>query len=352
MRVAVVALETSHHRDTAGRERLERVARTLADAGHDVTVYCSQWWRGGGDRRVREGVTYRAVTLAPARYSFYLRLVAALARDRPDVIHTHPTPPGAVTAAGVAGTLARAPLVVEWYGDEELPEGWAGDRAMTSPAQVVTPSELIRTEARERGADGDRTAVIPDAVDMDLVRATEPAGETDVVYARRLDERANLGSLFLGLAELRGRDWSATVIGDGPNRTDYERQAADLRIDDRVDFVGARDRTERVAIYRGAHVFVQTARRVPFATELLWAMAAGCVGVVEYQAESSAHELIETRDRSFRVTEPREIADAIVDSAGFERLAVDESLAGFDRGAVGERYLECYRRLIGDHGLV
>jgi glycosyltransferase involved in cell wall biosynthesis len=80
--------------------------------------------------------------------------------------------------------------------------------------------------------------------------------------------------MLLGLAELRGKDWSATVIGDGPERAAYEEQAADLRIDDRIDFVGACDRNERIAYYRGAHVFVQTAFRAQFATELLWALAA------------------------------------------------------------------------------
>ncbi|MFB6074033.1 MAG: glycosyltransferase family 4 protein [Haloarculaceae archaeon] len=352
MRVAVVALETSHYRDTAGRRRIERVARLLADAGHDVTVYCAQWWTGPGQTREVDGVTYHAVTLAPATPSFYLQLASTLTRHRPDVIHVHPSPVGVVLAARAAGTLARAPLVVEWYGDEELPDTWAADRAVRVPDRINTPSELIRTEIRERGADGDRTVVVPESIDMDLVRETDPGEATDVVYAHRLDESANVESLLLGLAELREKGWSATVVGDGPQRAAYERQAADLRIDDRVAFVGACDRAERVAIYRSAHAFVQTAYRVCFPTELLWALAAGCVGIVEYQAESSAHELIETRERSFRVTNPQQLADAIVDSGEFERLTVDESLAAYDHEAVRERYVECYEDLRAAYGLL
>jgi len=53
----------------------------------------------------------------------------------------------------------------------------------------------------------------------------EPGEAIDVIYARRLDEGANLESLLLGLAELRGRDWQANVIGDGPERETYERLA-------------------------------------------------------------------------------------------------------------------------------
>jgi len=161
---------------------------------------------------------------------------------------------------------------------------------------------MVRTSARERGATEHGTTVIPESIDMDLVRGADPAEKVDVAFAHSLDDSANLESLFLGLAELREKDWSVTIIGDGPNRSDYERQASDLRIDDRVEFVGACDRERRVEIYKGAHVFVQTAYREFFASELLWALACGCVGIVEYQARSSAHELIEHRERSFRVT--------------------------------------------------
>ncbi|WP_276271036.1 glycosyltransferase [Haloarcula litorea] len=351
MRVAVVAMETSHHRDTAGRTRIERVARDLAAAGHEVSVFCSQWWGGMNKRFEPENVTYRAVTVSPTLPSFLTRLPALLANYRPDVVHAVPTPPSAVLAANVGATLARAPLVVEWYGDESLPDSRAADWSLRAPDAFVAPSELVEATLWEAGASEDRTSVVPDSIEMDRVRETEPADEVDVVYAHPLDESANVESLFLGLAELRQKDWSATIIGDGPERDAYEQEAADLRIDDRVAFVGACDRDRRLSIYKGAHVFVQTAFREYFATELLWALACGCIGIVEYQAESSAHELVEQRDRAFRVTTPQEIADTIVESADLERRSVDESLAEFDRAAVRGQYESRYEDLVSDYGL-
>jgi glycosyltransferase involved in cell wall biosynthesis len=350
MRIAVVAMETSHYRETTGRERVERVATDLAEAGHDVSVFCSQWWGGYDSRFTPESVTYRAVTVSPTVPSFCTRLPALLARFRPDVVYAIPEPPAVVLAASAGGTLARAPLVVDWFGDESLPEGRATKSALKKPDCLVTPSELVRTTLRERGASDDRTTVLPESIDMDLVREVEPADTVDVVYAHPLDESANINALFLGLAELRQKDWSATVIGDGPEREAYEQEAADLRIDDRVEFVGACDREQRVSIYKGAHVFVQTAFREYFATDLLWAMACGCLGIVEYQAESSAHELIEQRDRAFRVTNPQEIAARIVDSADFERKHVDESWAEYDHEAVREEYEALFDRLVDEYG--
>jgi len=351
MRVAVVAMRTSHYRDTEGRRRLERVATELADAGHDVTVFCSQWWDGFDDEFAPEDVTYRAVTVSPTVPSFCARLPFILARYRPDVVHALPTPPSVVLAASTGASLARAPLVTEWYGDDDVPESVPASLSLRSPDRIVTPSELVRTRVRERGASADQTTVLPQSVDMDLVREVDPDDEIDVAYAHRLDGSANVESLLLGLAELRQRDWSATIVGDGPERDHYEQEAADLRIDDRVTFVGACDLDRRVSIYKGAHVFVQTAFRECFATDLLWAMACGCIGIVEYQADSSAHELVEQRDRAYRVTNPQEIADKIAESAAYDRWTVDESVAEYDHEAVRGRYEDLYEGLVEDHGL-
>ena len=74
-----------------------------------------------------------------------------------------------------------------------------------------------------------------------------------------------------------------------------------------------------------------------------WALACGCVGIVEYQTESSAHELIENYERSYRVTDPKGVADAIVDAGEFEQLTVDEFWRAFDHEDVIEDYLETYR---------
>jgi glycosyltransferase involved in cell wall biosynthesis len=353
MRVAFVALKTAHHEDSAGNARFQRLARHLAADGHDVTVFCSQWWEGEPDSFEVDDVQYQAVTLTPAVSSFCLRLPFALARYRPDIIHARPAPPQQVVAASAGGTLSRTPLAVEWFGDEGLDDGSRLSRAVArEPQIVITPSEMVRTTVRELGADDANTRIVPESIDFSLVESVDSAEEVDVAYAHPLDESANVESLFLGLAELRDRDWSATIIGDGPMRDDYERQAADLRIDDRVRFVGACDRERRLSIYRGAHAFVQTAYREYFPSELLWALACGCVGIVEYQAQSSAHELIENYNRSFRVTNPQQLADAIVDAGQYDRLAVDETWRGYDHDEVLADYLDTYDEMITQMGFL
>jgi glycosyltransferase involved in cell wall biosynthesis len=352
MRVALVTMETNRHVATTANRRFERLAYQLSQSGHEVTVFSTQWWEGDHASFEVNGIRYRRVTTDRSLLSFWLRLPYMLAKHNPDLIHTQPAPPQQVLAASFAGTLTRAPVVAEWFGEAELDDNSRLTRwAATKPDFVITPSEMVRTRVRELGAGDDRTLLIPESIDFSMVEDADPEEEIDVVYAHPLDESANIQSLLLGLAELRDRDWSATIIGDGPKRADYEQQAADLRIDDRINFAGACDRERRLSIYSGAHAFVQTAYREYFATELLWALASGCVGIVEYQAESSAHELIENYERSFRVTNPQQLADAIVDAGKFDRMTVDESWQGYDHDEVLQDYLDAYNRAVEEYGM-
>lgn len=414
MHVAIVVSETRDWRSLAPARETEltrRLAERQASAGHDVTVFCTQFWDGYEATLRRDGVTYRAVTVAPATASFTARLPVLLAAAQPDVVHAVPTPPSAVVAAKQGARLAGAPLVVGWEGHEQ-PAGRLLGRAARAPDRVVVPSGLVGTRARKAGTPERRVRTVTQPIDFERVETVAPTGDYDVVTATPLDEHANLDGLFLALAELRRRDWSALVVGDGraqraagsrpqsdggesrdtadsgtslgdgsegptpggaasgDGRTDdasedsttdaegdgggerdptpreaIDRQVADLRIDDRVTVVDDMGRDERLAHYRGAHVFVQTRARENFARELLWALACGCVGVVEYQADSSAHELLVDYDRGFRVTTPEEIEAAITDAGEMERRTVDRALARYDWSPTVERYVDQYREL-------
>jgi glycosyltransferase involved in cell wall biosynthesis len=353
MRVAFVSAETTRHRDTETNERFRIVVSLLASRGHDVHVFCAPFWPGERAALERDGVTYHGVSAGlEARRSFHLRLPAAIARARPDIVHASAQSPGQVLAAGLGASTARAPLVVEWYGEDGVGDGRLTRLAARRSDRLVTPSELVGTWVRERGVSGDVVDVVPNPIDLERIEAVSPGESVDVIYARRLDEDANLESLLLSLAELRRRDWRATVVGDGPEREAYERLASDLRIADRVTFAGELSLEARIAAYRGAHVFVQTAEHCVFPTELLRALAAGCVGIVEYHANSSAHELVEGFDRGFRTTSEEELTDAIRAAGELEHRTFEPAFADYDRDAVASRYLERYRSLRDEHGVL
>jgi len=331
--------------DPDERPRRQVLAERLGARGHHVRVFCRRFWAAelGGEVR-RAGVTYRGVTAGGER-SFAARLPLALTRFGPHVVHAGPTPPVAVLAADAGGH--GRPLVVEWSGDEAPDGSWTFRRSLRAPEAVVVPSGVVGTRIRELGVPDDLVRRVPRGIDARLVRETDPRDGADVVWGGPLDDAAGLDDLLLALAEHRDRAWSLLVVGDGPERSRFERQTRDLRIADRVRFAGDRSRRERVARYRDSHVAVHTRDGVPFATELLWALAAGCVGVVEYRGGSAAHELVEGRDRGLLATSPEELETALLAAADHERRDYDPGYEQFDHGAVLDRYLECYREASG-----
>lgn len=349
MRVAFVAEETAHRREADAAVRTRRLAELLAGRGHEVCVFCMQWWEGVPDAFEDSGVEYRAIAEDPEISSlrFATRLPAAVRRFSPDVIHGLHTNSTITYGTALAAVWSRSPFLLEWYdvGDETGGRSRWNRLAVRFPGRVVVPSEMVQTAVRELGRSADGIAVVPNAIDMDAIRAAETDPIADIVYSRRLDESANLESLLLALAELREMDWSAVIIGDGPARPDYEEQASDLRIDDRVTFVGDQPTDRRLSIFKGARVYVQTALRTPFATDLLRALACGCVGIAEYHAASSAHELVTTRSRGIVTTSEDELTAALRQSADYERREIDESFAEFDEDRIVDRYLDHYRAI-------
>ncbi|MCF2164113.1 glycosyltransferase [Halobacterium salinarum] len=345
MRVAFVSETTTHHEHGDDLDRLALLADCLLDRGHDVHVCCAQWWDGQPDVFDYDGVTYHAVTPDHGQRWFAPKAAGMVRTLGPDVVHATSRTPGHVYGARWGALLAGAPLVVDWYDTPEAHGGLTGRAygyAARKPAVVVTPSRTVKTAVREHGGRTDAIRVLPTGIDMDRIRHAVPGGGGDIVCSRRLDGDANVESLFLALAEFREYDWNCTIVGDGPARADYERQARDLRIADRVDFVGDCTVDERVEIFKNAHVYVHTAEKTPFAHDLLRALACGCVGIVEYHAESSAHELIETYPRGFRATSDEEITECLVQAGDLERKAVDESFAEHDHEQFLDTYLTAY----------
>ncbi|TQQ81662.1 glycosyltransferase [Halonotius roseus] len=356
MRVAFVSMHTHHTRDTPAIRRRTRLIRLLNQTEHAVVVLCSRWWDGDHPTFEHEGITYRAVDGECSPNHFIAKLPLALRRADPDVVHIPNTPARHARAANPVCRMLRIPMVVDWWavGDDDA----AGDcrRVASNADRIVAPSQTVETVVREYGGSEASISVIPEGIDFSLIESAPVNTEFDLVYSRHLDEHANVETFLLALAELRDREWSAAIIGNGAAAADIERTARDLRIRDRVSFLGELDDEQRVAVLKGAHVFAQTAEREPFATNLLWGLACGCVGIAEYQTDSAAHELIEQKSRlpdtrGELVSTPQEFADEIVAAGSLEHRTIDPAYERYDDSKILDRYLTCYRQAIDNYGL-
>ena len=355
MRVAFVSLYTLHTRDSFVTRRLARLSGLLAERDYEVHVLCGRWWDGPHPTFEQDGITYRAVDGDFSSRLFISKLPFALRKIDPDVVHVPNSPVGHARTAKAACKLLRTPLVVDWWADRPTESASDYRKLARGANALVVPSQTVKTTVREHGGSTDAISVIPPSIDYELVESADADDRVDYVYSRRLDGEANVETFLLALAELRDREWRAAVIGSGPALEDAKRTAKDLRIRDRIAFLGALTEAERVPIFKGAQVFAQTATDEPFATELLWGLACGCVGIAEYQVDSAAHELIEHKSRlpetrGSMVSTPQELADEIVAAENIDHRNLNSHYQQYDHDPITGQYMACYEQVVDDYG--
>ena len=326
----------------------EIVALNLA-AGMDRSRFsvcaCSLNGPGPIEERFRDAGV-ETFTLAPGGDGLAgrigpVRRLARLMKDRGvSVLHCHNTMP--LICGAFAGRLARTPTTVctrHALNPRRRP-GWpwrlerfAG--RFTACQIAVSPGVLERGLAMRR-MPRDRSCVIYNAIDTE--RFTPPASrperrETVFGCVARLSEEKRHCDLLLavGILRNRGRDVSFRLIGDGACRPDLERQAHELGIEDRVEFLGTRD--DVPALLRDLDVFVLPSRTEGLPLSVLEAMASG-LPVVATRV-GSLHEIVREGRTGLLVEamNPQALAAAL------ERLVLDRALR-LDMGREARRVAE------------
>jgi glycosyltransferase involved in cell wall biosynthesis len=285
--------------------RTRELARTLAAAGHQVTVYIRKH-RSGTQDMPRQRDAVRVVELGPHADNasdllggvpaFTAPLHDSWRKDRPDVIHAMRWTSG--LSALAASRDLRIPVVQTF-----ATLGVAERRHRVLPGTVTT--ERIRLEpAIGRSADavvagnsGDATdlarlgvprrsiKVIPCGVDTSRFVPEGPVADrnghprlmtvTDLFQTRALD------TLLRALA--RVPDAELVVVGGPPpdtlrGDTSYQELnalATSLDVSDRVQFTGHVDEDELPPLLRSADLYVSTTEYEPTGMTSLDAMACG-----------------------------------------------------------------------------
>ncbi|HEX4600760.1 MAG TPA: glycosyltransferase [Gemmatimonadales bacterium] len=247
---------------------VERLAQALVARGHALTVIAPADEGRGGEER-RHGIPVRRVRYAPARWErlayrgtmadaarsprgFALaaalvarqtQAIARLARDQPiDLLHAHWWVPG-----GLSAWLARHRYIVTLHGtDVALLEGFpparlVGRQVLRGAAVVTAVSSYVAERAaRATGLDATKIVIQPMPVDTRAFTRTS-AGGGGVVTVARLTRQKRIDLVLEALAQLcaAGRALPFTIVGDGPERGNLERRAAELGLARTTRFLGA-----------------------------------------------------------------------------------------------------------------
>lgn len=318
--------------------RVYEVSRRLAARGHDVHVFCMQYWDGGALLDL-EGVKLHGVcpaipihtgerrSITEALY-FSAHLFRYLSRLpwRVDVLEVQEFPYFPILAAKLSRwSKRRVPLVVTWhevwnsYWFTYL--GWkgifglaverlaaaVGDRTVAVSQPVAVALKGLNPLARP--------VVIPNGVDVEAIRGCEAHSQkTDVIFIGRLLPHKRVDLLLQSLAQLNknGSGVSCTIIGDGPSRQALGELSQALRLGDRVQWLPRLPQEDLYARLKASRVLALPSEREGFGLVVAEANAAGIPAVVVNHGMNAACSLVSPGENGFLCQPtPEDLAAAI-----------------------------------------
>lgn len=233
--------------------------------------------------------------MSSAGWGLYGRLrgkVSRLHRESPiDLIHAHAALPCGHAAALLSRHL-NIPFVVTVHGLDVfntcllggMPSEWRRRTSIDvyrAARMTICVSERVQHLLRE-GLDGDvQSTVVYNGTDTDLFSPLtgeeDPLGDNQIliVGALKANKGHDLALRAIGLIAASFPKLHCRIIGDGPDRTQLESLARELKIAGRVSFEGSKGRAEVSAAMQKCSVFVLPSRYEGLGCVYLEAMACG-----------------------------------------------------------------------------
>ena len=280
------------------------------------------------------GLAMRSHTGAGPDYHLSTRILAAIARSRPDAVissgYSMPT-----LYASLYCTAARRPLVIHSVGTSRS-ERILGSGQMLARKILLRRASSCAAGSRASAERFQELGVAPERVFLtthttDLgehwrvgrERAYDRSGDLRVLAVGRLMRRKGLDRLLRAAAAAigAGAGLQLRFVGSGPDDEYLRGLAGELGIGGAVRFDGFIDQADLPAVYAEADAFAFPTLRDPFGFVLLEAAAAG-LPVIASPDAGATQELIE-HERNGLVADPGDI-DAM--ARALVRLAGDPAL--------------------------
>ena len=218
-------------------------------------------------------------------YLVTILVFKSLIRDgfNPDVIHAHEFTAG--IPAVILGHMYKKPVVItEHFTGFTLHtlnrlEILMARFAMKRAQKILPVSDDLKNHIQSYGIKSD-FKVVPNVVNTNLF-CVEPCKITNdpkrLLTVALLNPKKGIPYLLQAIHKLRGKrqDFILDIIGDGPNRKDYEALSIKDGINDIVKFHGIKNKKEISQLMKIANIFVLPSLTENLPCVLIEAMASG-----------------------------------------------------------------------------
>ena len=319
------------HPEGGGSEQyLERIAAGLASRGHVVTVFCAD--HGGAPRdELRDGVRF---VRRGGRTTVYLRGLLALRSGRlgrPDVVvdvqNGMPFLSPLVTRRPVVNVVHHVhreqwPVV---FGPVMSRLGWWIESRLAPKvyrrSRYVVVSDVTAREVVELGVGADRVQVVHNGSDPARPTGEGRSATPLVTVLGRLVPHKRVELALRAVAELRAElpELRLVVMGQGWWDENLRQAAAELGVEDAVDFLGFVDEDAKHALLTRSWVLAQPSLKEGWGLSVVEAASHGTPAVAFADAGGLA-DSIRNGETGLLVGSPEEFVQAL------RRLLVDEVL--------------------------
>ena len=173
----------------------------------------------------------------------------------------------------------RRPLIIALHTWLRTPNGERNLINHIKRLSLCLASTIISCSDAIRADSSLRSIVIGNPYRDDLFRINPRVPrKNSIVFLGRLVSDKGVDLLLRAYASVNRPDWPLTIIGSGPERSSLQKLAAALKIQNCVDFLGALQGEELVAILNEHELMVVPSLWCePFGLVVLEGMACGCV---------------------------------------------------------------------------
>lgn len=281
-----------------------------------------------------------------------------------DIIHANWAISGVI--AGLVGRVTGIPVVTTLRGSDVPQAGtksfsrWLLSKSLALSTRVVTVSEAFEQKIKaEFPGYSDKVTMIENGVGDEFLslaaRRSVPAKIANLLTVGSLIPRKGMQQILEALSSLAGeRNFQLRIAGEGPLRKSLEKQAQDLGIDDRVEFMGMVESDRMPALLKQADVFILASHREGRPNVVLEAMATG-LAVIASDIEGVNELVVDGKTGLlFRDGDSHALGACIEKMLGDPAQAYEYGLAGAARIAekelhwcnAAQRYVELYRTCI------
>lgn len=296
----ILHLYKDYHPVLGGIENhIKMLAEAQAAAGHQVTAAVTNPGRLEGEElingvrvmRLPRLLTAASTPLTPAFLTF-------LRRSEHDIAHLHFPYPVAEISQLAAGR--GRPYVITYHSDVVRPSQQAFLRCYApllarvlerAGCIIATSQNYIDSSACLRPISA-KCRVVPLGIDPQPFIKRQPLIERGarpaLLFVGRCRYYKGVDILLRALSETPAELW---VGGDGPMRSEWQRLARELGVNERVRFLGDIAEGDLPGLYAAADLFVlpATMRAEAFGTVLLEAMASGLACITTELSTGTSH---------------------------------------------------------------